>query len=539
MSTPTEHGQFKFLSIEKLTEDNYVDWSIHQTDILIVQGLFDIVSPPAIFEPDVKDEDPKVVITPTPTVVQSAATKSALVRRDQLAMAQIRLNVSPSLMVHIRTSSSAKQAWDTLRNVCQPTGGAVPFQRINTFFSCKPDAFPTLASFVTALKERKVGCEQVDIPISDIIYKYQLISNLPSSCAILKEILINQLKDLSEQDIEAKVLDFGRRHESDEETVLVAAKTEAGSVSKFKCSGCGKTGHTLDGDANGKRRCFKKYPQDLAEKRKQLDPSSQQSSSTSPQANYAGHWVADEEYINLSAMKSVLSPVSQYSWIVDCGASSHFCKDPAFFSHLSALIKPMPIRLGNNSIVSATHVGAINLQLASSTFITMNTAYLVPKLSVNLFSLGQASNEGIDSSFSSGRLKLINSTSKEVITTLEQGGNKLYSFSAHPACEQCNLSMFEQWHRNLGHVNSKYLETMSKRKLVKGLPENLRKPPGFFCISCTIGKSKAHPHHLNLDRATVPLMVVKGDLQGPFPLQSILGHLRYTFNLYDQATSKR
>lgn len=534
MTTSIESRHFKFQPIEKLTMDNYLDWSIQTTDILIIQGISELVSASESSPPKIESLSPESGTTST----EAASWK----RRDQYAMAQIRLNVSQALMVHIRYSRTAKQAWDALENVCAPKGGAVPFQRINSFFSCRPESFPSLENFVTALKERKIGCEQVDIPMSSMIYKYQLISNLPPSCAILKEILINDLKDMSEQDIEAKVLDYGRRQDVESESVLMAAKAGNGAgVMRFKCSGCGRSGHTLDGDSNGKRRCFKKYPQDLLDRQQKSSQSpSTPSSAPSGQANFAGQWTQGEEYINISAMQGVASPFTQYSWVLDCGASSHYCKDPTFFSHLSLLPHPMPIRLGNNAIVHATHSGPIHLQISSSPVsIKLRKAYFVPDLKVNLFSIGQASTEGIDSTFSAGRLTLTDASTNQPIVSVDQGINKLFSINAGPSCEECHMSAFEEWHQRMGHVNSKYLEVMSKRGDIEGMPSNLRKPPGFFCVSCVIGKSRAKPHPVNYDRAQIPLELVKGDLQGPFPVQSLGTHFSYTFNLYDQASGKR
>lgn len=51
------------------------------------------------------------------------------------------------------------------------------------------------------------------------------------------------------------------------------------------------------------------------------------------------------------------------SWIVDCGATSHIRNDVSQFSCLTTLEKPMYVVLGDNSSITTTREGEVELML--------------------------------------------------------------------------------------------------------------------------------------------------------------------------------
>ena len=529
---------------EKLKEGNYSRWVVRMSDALAVNDLLDIAlgeeEPPQITHIDIKGEM---------DLSQMSAVSSFKLwkKRDQQALATIRLNIEDSVFVHVERSQSAAAAWKTLQEQLAPTGGSVPFQRITAYYMSRPSQFETLFAYITHIKQAKQNCEELDIIISPLLYKFHLVAYLPESCSILKEILVSSLSTLKEQEVEARIIDYERRQEVDGmESALLAAKGPGvNQGARPKCSRCGKLGHTEDG-INGKNRCFKKYPEDVPPHLRRPPRSSASDATTTQEAHVASEW--DEEYLYMSAENSINATSSSSYWIADCGASSHYSNNPSFFLSLSSLLHPIPIKLGNGSTVYATHEGPIRLILQHDgrrKSIVLEKAYLVPELHVNLLSLGQASSSGLDTLIQDGTLSLVDRATGKVNLTITKDAKKLFSFKAShlssstASSESCHVSSFGYWHRRFGHIAGAYLESMSKRQQVTGMPKNLRQPDNFFCVPCAIGKSKALPHPRNDHRATNPLQLVMADLQGPFPCQSIIGHFLYVLNIYDQATIKR
>jgi hypothetical protein len=72
------------------------------------------------------------------------------------------------------------------------------------------------------------------------------------------------------------------------------------------------------------------------------------------------------------------------------------------------------------------------------------------------------------------------------------------------------------WHERFGHLNFRYMQHLSKKILVDGLPD-IHFSKG-VCDGCVLGK---HPQEKfdkgKSQRASTPLDLIHSDLMGPFP----------------------
>ena len=87
------------------------------------------------------------------------------------------------------------------------------------------------------------------------------------------------------------------------------------------------------------------------------------------------------------------------------------------------------------------------------------------------------------------------------------------------------------WHERFGHLNFRYMQQLSKQRMVKGLP-TIEFSNG-VCNECALGK---HPQDKfekrHAWRASSPLELVHSDLMGPFPVLS-MSKARYVLSFID------
>ena len=85
-----------------------------------------------------------------------------------------------------------------------------------------------------------------------------------------------------------------------------------------------------------------------------------------------------------------------------------------------------------------------------------------------------------------------------------------------------NMSLKEKWHRMLGHVNFSYLNTLSKQRLLKAIPDEFEKE-FLKCKTCIENKMSNLPFDDNRTRAKEILEIVQTDVCGPFKTTGFKG----------------
>jgi hypothetical protein len=205
------------------------------------------------------------------------------------------------------------------------------------------------------------------------------------------------------------------------------------------------------------------------------------------------------------------------AWIVDSGESHHMDTSEAIYSSLDACKVP-PILMGDNSSVEVTGKGRIELTNGS-----FKNVLHVPKLSVNLLFMYQLKNSftGKRFIFTPNSMDIYDmQTNSKVATSEVNHQSRLYTFSkfiepdsslllthANESCRIC--------HERFGHLNFRYMQKLSKHKLVDGL-QKIHFSKG-VCEGCVLRK---HPQEKfdkgKSQRAFSPLDLIHSDLMGPF-----------------------
>jgi hypothetical protein len=192
------------------------------------------------------------------------------------------------------------------------------------------------------------------------------------------------------------------------------------------------------------------------------------------------------------------------------------------YSSLNACKGP-PILMGKNSPVEVTGKGMIELTNRS-----FENVLHIPKLFVNLLFVYQMKNYGTGNKliFTQNFVDIYDmKTNSRVATGEVNHQSRLYAFSEFIEPDYALLLTHDYessriWHKRFGHLNFRYMQHISNKILVNGLPY-IHFSKG-VCKGCVLGK---HPQEKfdkgKTHRAFAPLDPIHNDLMGPFLHPSI------------------
>ncbi|GJZ46043.1 retrovirus-related pol polyprotein from transposon TNT 1-94, partial [Tanacetum coccineum] len=166
--------------------------------------------------------------------------------------------------------------------------------------------------------------------------------------------------------------------------------------------------------------------------------------------------------------------------------------------------------------------------------ITINRVYYVEGLNHNLFSVGQFCDADLEVAFRKSTCFVRDLQGNDLLTG--NRGTDLYTISLQettsstPICLMAKASPTQAWlwHRRLSHLNFDYINLLSKKDVVIGLPK-LKYVKDQLCSSCEVSKAKRS----SFKSKTVPsskgrLNLLHMDLCGPMRVASINGKKIYS-----------
>nr|GEV62248.1 hypothetical protein [Tanacetum cinerariifolium] len=161
--------------------------------------------------------------------------------------------------------------------------------------------------------------------------------------------------------------------------------------------------------------------------------------------------------------------------------------------------------------------------------VMINTVYYVEGLNHNLFSVGQFCDADLEVAFRKSTGFVRDLQGNDLLTS--NRGSDLYTISLQestsltPPCLMAKATPTKAWlwHRRLSHLNFDYINLLSKKDIVIGLPK-LKYVKDQLCSSCELSKAKRSSFKLKaVPSSKTRLNLLHMDLCGPMRVASING----------------
>jgi transposase InsO family protein len=169
-------------SVTKLNGKNYQTWKFNVKCMLMQGGLWGFVTgsetKPAEVE-DIKDEHGVVTNADAKRDYLEKLNKYNL--RSDKAYSVIALSVEDDLQIHIHTKSTAKEAWDTLKNHCEFVSVTQMVRLTRRFYAAKMEESTDMLKHITEMTSLAQQLREMDEDISSRKFATVILGSLPSS----------------------------------------------------------------------------------------------------------------------------------------------------------------------------------------------------------------------------------------------------------------------------------------------------------------------------------------------------------------------
>jgi hypothetical protein len=237
-------------------------------------------------------------------------------------------------------------------------------------------------------------------------------------------------------------------------------------------------------------------------------------------------------------------------WIIDSGASQHFCCDRSLLQSYTATTGDR-CRVGDGTVHAIHGVGTVRINIASTTGthhtpISLKGVLYVPGLRMNLVSVTALTRDGFGVSFTEKGCAL--SRDNVVLTVIRRTQNNLHRLTLRPSAGQLlaatvtTVHDHSTWHTRMGHLNTRSLLQLFNDGMAADLDcaDIARRikstTPSSPCAGCLIGKQTRNIlPKTTKRRSSTPLDLVHMDLCGPLPVQARNG-ARYMMLIVDDCT---
>jgi hypothetical protein len=156
--------------------------------------------------------------------------------------------------------------------------------------------------------------------------------------------------------------------------------------------------------------------------------------------------------------------------------------------------------------------------------LSVSDVFCVPKLHLNLLSVDQLTELGLNLFFSSRGCLVQDSQTGQIVGTARKVGRLFELTSLHFPSSSVSAPVIaastsiELWHSRLGHVSLPRIQTLVSR----GLLGSVFSSP-FDCMPCQLGKQPALPFNNSESIVSVTFDLIHSDVWGPFPIPTVGG----------------
>lgn len=157
---------------------------------------------------------------------------------------------------------------------------------------------------------------------------------------------------------------------------------------------------------------------------------------------------------------------------VDTGATNHMTGLSVVFSDIDERVTST-VRFGDGSLVNIEGRDTVLFSCKSGENRQLVGVYLIPRLGINLVSVGHLDNDGYIIHVNKG-LMWIQDERRRLLSRVRRSPNRLYYIrldNARPVCLTARgMDTAWLWHGRFGHISFEALRKLSNGDMVRGLP---------------------------------------------------------------------
>jgi transposase InsO family protein len=487
-------------NITKLNNDNYSVWKFKMELLLMKEDLWSQVS------------------TKKPADTTAAASWQ---KRDDRARATIGLLVEDSQLIHIRKDTTAKGAWESLKNYHEKSTLTSKVYLLRQICNLKLSETGNMEQHVTTMQDLVDKLTALGEEIKDHLLVAMLLSSLPETYSTLITALESRPDtELTLGFVKGKLIDEYKRRkgvpDSEDSSTALRASQKKNSVgeSDRSCFFCKKSGHF-------KQDCFK-YKKWKAnnEKREKVNE------------------VKDKNERSGSVCFSVHDRKNQKDvWYIDSGATSHMSNDESFFKTLEKR-KMRDVTVANGESAKVLGIGRGELHCLNgkdeAVKVCLEDVLYVPDLTENLLSVKRLAKTGHSVGFTGEQCEI---SKNNIVIAKGKLSPDMYELrvphrSLAVKQNQHTPNCQHSWHRRFGHRHPEDVQKLEIKKMATGLKIQdcgIRE----VCECCIKGKMSRCPIPKKATtRATSVLELVHTDLCGPMQNATPSGK-RYFMTMID------
>jgi len=531
--------------IDVLKEDNWEGWKDRITTLFQLHDVNEYVDG-TVIAPPVDDKD----------------HYKAWKRKDLVAQALIKINVSDGQIIHVTKAADSATMWRNLCAIHEVHGYSSITAAKRTFYNTHAEEGANIPEHINELRKQQNKLHSMGCEISDEEFKLVLIMSLPPSWDSYMAAYFGALPKnkkgsdvgISSAELTSLLIDEYRRRpkQTGQEFMYKTQYTRPNkkrkispnnTASKKKCEICGRTNHTTaQCRFKGKPKCGKcgRFGHET-EKHWDKPPNI----GSKERANIAQTDIGDAAptaYITDVPMAES-SDVDFYPWFADSATTSHITNTrDAFIEYTPILPKEIsgvgktPIYAYGRGVVEVTSVLTNNNKTKN---LKLHNVLYVPDARDNLLSLAKLDDAGGRTQFGNNKCILINANNEVIAEGTRSGG--LYLLNLYRKREQIYFTntttpqTWESWHRRYGHISISGLQTVLNKNLVDGFTVD-RDSQIHDCVACIQAKQTHKPFPKKAtSRSITPGELTHTDVWGPSRTTSLLG-MRYNIVFIDDAT---
>jgi hypothetical protein len=213
-----------------------------------------------------------------------------------------------------------------------------------------------------------------------------------------------------------------------------------------------------------------------------------------------------------------VTPGISSEWFLDSACCNHMTYNPHLTSAHTPPVLPT-ITTADGSAMTVSHIGSI-----STPNLSVSNVFCVPKLHLNLLSVGQLTELGLNLFFSSCGCLVQDSRTGQIVGTARKVGRLFELTSLHFPSSSVSAPVIaasasiELWHSRLSHVSLPRIQTLVSRGLL-----GLVFSSPFDCMPCQLGKQPALPFNNSESITSATFDLIHSDVWGPSLIPTVVG----------------